>query len=117
VQSSDFIISYDLYENQKKIWSLQNSRIFIIPKKLFKPGQMYTWSGTFKNMGDMYSIKEDFNVIETKRSRKVEQDRAKIFKEIVDTEAATFIFAVYCFEYGYDYNGNMLIEKLNKGNN
>ncbi|MDP3587053.1 MAG: hypothetical protein Q8R58_03295 [Sulfuricurvum sp.] len=115
VETNVVILSFDLIYKNTRIWTLNPPRnSFIIPSNILKVGEEYSWEATIKNGVDQYTLKDDFTLMNSSDQKTIQIERKRIVRESGDPTSSEFLFAVYCYDYGYRYNGDIILQKLNK---
>ena len=110
------ILSFEIAENERVVWSINNpSAPFYIPNTILKSGKSYTWEAAVEDSGDRYDLKEDFRILDEKESRIVQMKQTELAKEFLDQTTRDFALAVFCFDSGYEYNGDLILKNLLKG--
>lgn len=110
------ITSFELFNQQKRIWVLNAPKTsFIIPSNILKQGSEYTWEATIQDGVDIYTLKDDFSLMSAMDQKKIQSEHQKIMSATNDSTGSEFLFAVFCYDSGYQYNGDIIIQNLRKG--
>lgn len=110
------IVSFLLIDNGRVVWSLNKpSNSFLIPNTILKKGKTYTWEAEINDSGDRYDLQENFTMLDGSQNQLLQKEKMRLDKDFSDPTSRDFAFAVFCFDSGYEYNGDMIIQNLMKG--